>query len=250
MLELKKVKKTITILAVCAVLYIAAHFAWDYYYPSGTWRYKITVTVETPEGLKAGSAVREVYAYREPQVLGVTTGGHTHLKRGEAVVVDLGKRGTLFALLRGGLRGEDYGWAIVYHAFPFSDSTGETTKEIILHYRDLKNAKAVLTPAQYPMFVHFKDITDPKTVEGVSPINEKDMSDQYGGIARTTENIFGTGVKLKEVTLEMTEEPITREIDKYLLWFQKVKMSYLNGKHSARGAPLELHGGNFQQGVK
>jgi hypothetical protein len=28
--------------------------------PSGTWRYKMTVEVETPEGIKSGLAVREV----------------------------------------------------------------------------------------------------------------------------------------------------------------------------------------------
>jgi len=34
--------------------------AMDDSYVSGTWRYKMTVVVETPEGIKSGSAVREV----------------------------------------------------------------------------------------------------------------------------------------------------------------------------------------------
>lgn len=56
-----------------------------------TWRYKMTVTVETPEGIKTGSAVREISNSLQgnnwPDV------GNPAGVRGEAVVVDLSKRG-------------------------------------------------------------------------------------------------------------------------------------------------------------
>lgn len=181
----------------------------DAKYPSGTWRYRMTVVVETPEGTKTGSAVREVHAYMEPELLGVPTGGHTKLKAGEAIVIDLGSRGVLFALLRGGIRGPDYGWAIVYNAFPFANSTGETTKEVILHYRELKAGKVTLPPKLYPMFVRFRDLNDPKTVERVGP--------------KSMQKIFGDGVEIREVTIEMTSSPVSWGIEKWLPWLPERK---------------------------
>src|SRR4051812_15423843 len=95
---------------ICSVLIVLAVGSVCAALPSGsgdTFRYKMTVTVTTPEGDKTGSAVREV---------SVTHGLHltpemqpaVHLK-GEAVVVDLGSRGVLFALLNGYYLGSDYG---------------------------------------------------------------------------------------------------------------------------------------------
>lgn len=71
---------------------IALIFAWKHFYPSGAWCYKMTVTVETPEGVKTGSAVREVYSRTDPALL-VNNGTHTILAKGDAVVIDLGSRG-------------------------------------------------------------------------------------------------------------------------------------------------------------
>jgi hypothetical protein len=57
------------LVAVATSLYCGGRIAWDTVYPSGTLRYKMTVSVETPEGIKTGSAVREIYFYRTPQLV-------------------------------------------------------------------------------------------------------------------------------------------------------------------------------------
>ena len=72
--------------------------AWNIAYPSATWRYKMTVTVETPEGIKTGSAVREVHVRTEPDILPEAATMHFSVK-GEAVVVDLGHGKYLFAVM-------------------------------------------------------------------------------------------------------------------------------------------------------
>lgn len=62
-----------------------------------TFRYKITVEIETPEGIKTGSAVREVRIsnnlakYVNPDVRSLT-----YRVIGEAVSIDLGEHGILF----------------------------------------------------------------------------------------------------------------------------------------------------------
>ena len=46
---------------------VAALAMSDYIIPS-TWRYKITIEVETPEGEKIGTAIRQVTAQLNPQI--------------------------------------------------------------------------------------------------------------------------------------------------------------------------------------
>ena len=74
------------------------------------YRYRLTLDVETPEGAKTGSSVIEVRTW-ETHFEGKRT---NHEVRGQAVVVDLGARGLLFALLAG--RGENGGLGSVDHA--------------------------------------------------------------------------------------------------------------------------------------
>ena len=57
---MKRIPKSVWFLVVLAVLYGSAKLIWRQAYPSGSWRYKMTVVVQTPEGIKTGSAVREV----------------------------------------------------------------------------------------------------------------------------------------------------------------------------------------------
>ena len=194
--------------------------AWSIAYPSTTVRYRMTVSVETPEGIKTGSAVREVTIERHPQLLGETSVGSVGV-RGEAITVDLGKRGVLFALMSGGVGGVDYGAYILTTAFPVRG--GPVTREGIGYYRSLKTGKVTLKPGQYPMFVRFKDSSDPKTVESIyreEPYDALNEKGQYTGrayhITDRFEETFGKGVKLKEVTIEITDEPVTTGVEKII----------------------------------
>ena len=98
-------KKLSKVLCLCSVLFLASC---DYFIPS-TWNYRITVEIDTPEGIKSGSAVRKVVATLQPKVTPETK-QVSHRVYGEAVVIDLGKRGVVFALI--GSHEE------VYKAFP------------------------------------------------------------------------------------------------------------------------------------
>lgn len=217
-------KKVLIFFAVLAVI----GFGWyQYNYISAEWRFKITVSVETPEGLRTGSSVYEMSnSDVRHRIFGLTEGGNSAEIKGEAVVVDLDKRGILFALIPDQM--------MFYNVFP-PPNGGATRYEGIDYYKHLKNRKVTLNPSEYPAMVMFKDIKDPKTVEAV----------RADALAAT----FGEGVKLKDITIEMTDEPVTWEIEKVLGWLEKVKMSYLSGKH-INGSKLyeQLHGGNFQVG--
>lgn len=192
---------------------------------SGTYRYKMTVTVETPEGEKTGSAVREVLVKQNPKILPEVL---PHMKvTGEAVVVDLGERGKLFALLRNH-RGPDYAHMVVYKTIG-----GNLSPDGIEYLQQSVGKRATLTPTDYPMLVMFKDINDPKTVTPVltwAPDENPDRRGQYLIKENRFEELFGKGVKLKDITIEVTDEPVTwgvREIRPpygpetgYMEWFK------------------------------
>ena len=187
------------ILVIAAI--IGLYVGWEAVVNNGSWKYKLTLVVETPEGLKTGSAVRKVSASRDPVILQFLPSlvyGHASVK-GEAVVVDLGERGVLFALLKG-KDNNDYGYNIIFSEFP-SGVRGGTTPEGIKFYSNLK-AKKDLDFDKIPMLVRFRDINDPKTVELVDP--------------NDLEKTFGKGVKLVSATLEMTDEGVTSGVKKYM----------------------------------
>jgi hypothetical protein len=166
---------------------------------------------------------------RQPEISPHVTS--SKMVKGEAVIVDLGERGVLFALL-----GEDYAYNVVFKAFP---RHGATTPEGIEYYSNLKDARATLEPGPLPdpMLVMFTDISDPLTVRLV------DQDDLAAS--------FGEGVSLKEITIEMTEDPLAWRIDEYLPWLSGLGGSYLHGGSTSRNAPLGgLHTGYFKRGDK
>ncbi len=173
----------------------------------------MTVVVQTPEGIKTGSAVREVDASCGPQLLS-TAPCNTYLAKGEAVVVNLGKRGVLFALMEGEDGSVDYGYNIVFKAYPFQ-APPSTIGAYIKHYRSLKSGKVVLPTALYPMFVYFKNLKDPNSIKSTYYLP----------------STFGKGVKLKEVTIAMTDEPVTHKIKKWLPWLGPPKPVKFNPKN-------------------
>ena len=196
-------------LGVIAVLVTTAALAANAVFPSGSWRYRMTVEVETPEGLKTGSAVREVTASTNMSGetgIGLFAGG-----RGEAVAVDLGQRGTLFALLD-----SNGSYTIVFDVFG-GPALGEGW-DSVKYYSNLykTGAKAMLTPKQYPMLVRFRNIDDPKTVERVDPKN----------LAAT----FGDGVKLKAITIEMTNDSVNWAMQTRLPWLNEYYGKMFDGQ--------------------
>lgn len=206
-------KSLIKWVVICIMIY----GAWNIAFPSGSWRYKLTVQVETPEGIKTGSAVREVHGQYTGRFLGATAGRSINLAKGEAVVVDLGKRGVLFALNSTYDHGSDGGHVIVEEAFPLPYSSNRD-RTMVVYYSGLEpSAPVVLSPEQYPVMVRFRDPDDPKTVEAVKP-------------GQHFSEAFGEGVELKSVTIEMTNEPVTKgEVEKYLDWLPHYYGKKLDG---------------------
>ncbi len=201
---------------------------WKYEFPSATWRYKLTVTVETPEGIKSGYAVRQIWQFTDFKI--GDAGGGAAGATGEAVVVDLGQRGKLFMTI-----GEDF--YFMFEAFPFE---GANTPAGIKYYSHLKNAKASILSLKNtaPQLVTFTNINDPLTVKAVDP--------------RNLSATFGEGVSLKDITIETTDEPMTLGIiETNLPWLSTLKGN-LKGELYATSGGLagKLDKSDFEWGNK
>lgn len=224
-------KLAITILIVLGLGY----GAWTVLYPTTRLHANITIDVETPEGLKTGYSVQEVVFSLEPCPL--CNSGSPVLRRsvrGEAVAVDLGERGVLFALLRGLNSPDSIAPHIIMTALAKLKTNEEwATAEVVRRLRHVSGRANV--PADLMFFlVRFRDINDPKTIEQVIPNN--------------LASSFGPGVKLVNGTIEITSDPVTKGLENKLSWLKgQAGRGYLDGQFAGGGPELSniLFGGQF-----
>ncbi|MES2433384.1 MAG: hypothetical protein V4586_06105 [Pseudomonadota bacterium] len=168
------------------------------------WRQKLTITIETPAGEVSAASVSQV-SWRKHWIR--TDGmGWDYDLTGEAVVVEITPGHYLFALLTGAGTTEYMGSVA---AASIAGREGRVFDGALFdEVRDRRDrAAGVITVPQdqYPMLVTFADITDPASVELVDPAD----------LAAS----FGPGVRLKSVTLEVTDEAVTEGVvEKLLGW--------------------------------
>lgn len=178
-------------------------------YPTYSWRQKLTLVVETPEGVRTGSAVAQVTHWFHPAIL-PDAGSRNGSLRGEAVVVDLGDGRYLFALL---------GWAKALDG-AFGDRLPReySLKERFRATEWLRGKGPAPVPFEaLPRLVTFGDIDDPTSVMLVDP---DDLAAS-----------FGEGYALRDVTLEITDAPVTSGVVEGVLgWLEAVGRSRANLK--------------------
>jgi len=197
-----RMKKLGMIAAVVVALIGGLVLAYNLAYPTYSHRYRLTIEVETPDGLKTGSSVIESRLRTEPPIL-PNTGAVTSL-HGDAVFVDLGNGKNVVGLLALGDPAQyvDGPVRLAINAFgipncgkPFCQwkQIAETTGA-----RDLPLNLV-------PTLVSFGAVSDPKTARVVRP--------------QELEDVFGPGYHFKRAWIEMTNDPITRSITKHLQFY-------------------------------
>lgn len=181
---------------------LIAYLVYNLFYPTFTWGQKTTVTVSTPDGLRSGSSVVEVSWWATPSILPDAPDTLYDIT-GEAVVVDLGNGRYLFALLN---RAESVGLEIFGGAeHPTLSRPRGTLLEMARRVVARTGEARDLPRKHYPLLVTFGDINDPTSLRRVNP----------GDLAAS----FGPGYGLNEITLSITDEPITRgKVEKAIGW--------------------------------
>jgi len=177
-------------------------------------RYRVTVTISTPEGDKIGSAVREAGHYYEKSIL-PEQGGHFYsVIKGQAAV-DLGQRGFLFVLM----------------------NDQEAMSAFKMRSRK-EGSPYVLSPDKYPALIYFSNLEDPKTAKSLFyKISCKQKKWSVGedldcAYQDSMAAVLGAGVKIKEISMQLTNEQPDGDILSILPWLKTVRNSYISGGHA------------------
>lgn len=165
------------------------------------YRYKMTVQISTPDGIREGSSVLEKRAQRRASFPGPEHGGVFGYVVGEAIRIDLGGGRAAYALLAEGnsTAGDD----IVQNAIIRQKILGNIRYNKI-EYPTLSskissaNYKISLEKEFYPLTVLFLDEKNPYTMENI-----KNNKYEY---------------KLTNVIIESTKEKITHKIENNIPW--------------------------------
>ncbi|MBL9064603.1 hypothetical protein [Tabrizicola sp.] len=186
-----------TVVVVSAIVAVMFALAWAIIMPeTHSWRQKLTLVVETPGGEVTGSSVVEVRVdyYSGGQIM---SGTEVHYDlTGEAAVVEVLPGRYLFALMGDS---EELFFRAAKDQFK-GMTRGEWLREM-----PGQTELVTLTDDLIPMLVTFDDITKPETVQLVEPT----------GLTA----VFGEGVRLKAVTLEITREAVTEgRVEGALRW--------------------------------
>lgn len=171
-------------------------------------KYRLSIEVSTPDGVKSASGVLAVHPYR-----GYSASGNTQTK-GDALFVDLGGGKNLLALLLHGENGTE-GDGVNYLAMRAYRAAG---RNVSFTNISQMTGTVPVTGALMPVLVTFTNLADPTTARVVRPDD--------------LEAAFGKGFKLQGVSVAAVPngfwpldfggpfgEPVTRGIEARLPWW-------------------------------
>jgi hypothetical protein len=195
-----------------------------------TINYRLTVTMQTPEGEVRGSTVRAVKLPNGRPLLDLPEAGSGIDVVGEAAIIDLGEKGKVFALI------SDSSWRELRYTFDYSPSLkysiAERNKMKIEYYNNLpKHQKKTLELHNRPQMVWFENISDPKSVKLVyQSITTKPNGTEWIEDDHSAE-LFGGDYAVKSMTVEITDEPVTwGVVEKLLPWIWEYKNKLFDGR--------------------
>jgi hypothetical protein len=189
---------------------------------SESYRYKLTLAVNTPDGIRRSSSMTE-WDFWE---VSIPARGTPHRLRGQALYLDLGPGARpLIALLTshlhekpGGVIWDWSGASLLSKSYGLQEGFGNDDAFLdwvarLSHVR----GPVTITPADLPDLVTFADVNDPMSVIEVNP--------------NDLQAALGQNVTWNEITLDMTDEPVTTSIKSKLPWLSAYYDKMLDGDH-------------------
>ncbi|HEY0413685.1 MAG TPA: hypothetical protein VGD66_11125 [Allosphingosinicella sp.] len=171
-----------------------------------SYRYKMTVEVQTPQGIRTGSVVREVTGRKEPHLLPEMGGIITDVV-GEAVMIDLPDGKSIYGLLTGS-HAAGYAKGAAPQAFGLKARNPDSPYPKIVAYLSRTRLRGALPRKAYPTFVTFADERNPQSVILVDP--------EHLGAT------IGDGIAIKRIIIETTNEPTTSQLQDRLPWLRSL----------------------------
>jgi len=178
------------------ILVVAGYLAmYPFLYPTYSHRYRLTLEVETPEGLKTASGVIQASLISQPTIL-TDRNTRTGLQ-GDAVFLDLGNGQNVIALLGLGPWAQKVDETVTRAVKAFECEPCQLNVE---EWQKLSRRSGTreLPQELLATLVTISDFNDPSSVRVVPPSD--------------FETVFGPGYHFKRAWIEMTKDPVTRGI--------------------------------------
>jgi hypothetical protein len=219
-------------LLIVLALLGASYAAYAIAYPTYSYRYRITIEVDTADGLKSGSSVLEVTMVQYPSWVTLGANSHQITTRGEAVFVDLGRGRNLVALLALGPNAEIGGAKSFAPRSFFTFLEGRP--------RDVEWTKTLATMTgrrpfagdRRPTLVTFGDLNNPASVREV-PFD-------------SPQSVLGPDVRSVRAWIDLTNDPVTTGLEAKLPWigkFESAQIAWITvrrGQYGSSSAPLQI----------
>lgn len=208
------------LLLYIAIAIVGAYVAYNLAYPTYSHRYRLTLEFEAEGQVHSGSSVVEVSARQQPKVLPEL--GAIIRARGEATLVDLGKHGSIVALLARGQYGEDIDapTTLALRAFKVPRQSGLESFRAIQRL----NGKQELLTGDIPTLLAFADRSSMDTATIVAP---KDLETVRG-------------VKLLRATVELTKDNVTHGQFEKMPWLDDLRSRRLQIRKPNTFSPAEF----------
>lgn len=228
------------LVAVGVALYLGVTFA----FPSYTHRYRLTIEIDTPEGVRSGSSVIEV-TRKDARLLRFGGARFTFHVRGEAVFVDLGANRNMIALLATGPDGQNIDQMIslpieAYGYYKWDDDAWS--------HRAKMQGLVELNAPLIPTLVTIADVSDPKTAQVIYGFDFQEVR-EGGGALRHVPRLavdrfsekFGPGFRFKRATLEATRDDVTRRIEQKIPWIARMRAQGLESRIDGEPGKFRLN---------
>jgi len=185
----------LVLIAIAAAALSAPILGSRLFYQRVDYSFRLTLAVDVDGTTREASGVIRIVQRLPPRWLEHLFNLETHVD-GEAVFLDLGNRRNVIETMAFGSNGRgDLLYGLVSRAFHVSIFGDDARLPPI-------GAQAELVGEDIPTLVSFADVKDPSTARVVRP---QEFSE-----------VFGQGVKFRSARIEMTDAPVTREIEKEL----------------------------------
>jgi len=203
--------------AVLAIVFTLAGCA-----KSESYRYRLTLVVNTPDGIKRASTVGEVVFWD----VSIPARGTMHKLRGNALYLDLGPGARPLVALLTHRHHAGYDDAIRW-----SSEAGPDTRLLMQLFGEkpsddfmndvpriaAKRGSRRLARDKLPDLVTFANVNDPGSVIEVDP--------------NDLQATLGQGISWNEITIEVVDEPATKGIEQKLPWIPYYHCAMLDGHH-------------------
>jgi hypothetical protein len=211
-------------------------------FPTYSHRYRMTVEVDTPQGVRTGSSVIEVVR-RDYGWVPIRPGPrHSFEVRGEAAFVDIGAGRNIIALMAHDAHAQDVDQMVslvveAYGHFKWDEDAWAGRKTM--------QGPVDLKPPLIPTLITFSDLTDPATAQVVYATQIVETRDERGNLRRDPRvvvdrfsEVLGADVRFRRAWIQTTNDPVSSGIEAKLGWLARMKAEGLGGR-------IDTHPGRF-----